>query len=210
MLYNIGIMDVPGDGNIKSPDNKIYKTWCSIFVRCYSPVSLKNRPTYELTEVCDEWKLYSNFKKWYISNYIEGYFLDKDIIDGTSHIYSPYTCSFVPNIINCCILDGNSKNSNLPIGVHYRPKGKDMVNEFSNPYQARLWKYKKRVSLGCYPTPYDAHKAWQFGKKEYLIELINDYSDKVTPEVVVGLQRRIDLLTDDIKKSRITNSISKI
>lgn len=211
MLYNRGIQDIPGDANKNNQDYKVYATWCAMYVRCYSNVKQKTRPTYIGTTVCDEWIYYSNFKKWYLNNYIEGYDLDKDIIDGTSKIYSPKTCAFVPNIINSCIIDGNASSSRTyPIGVHYRSKPSDMINEFTNPYQARLCKYKKRVSCGCFSTPEEAHRAWQIAKRDYLLELMSMYCNDVVPEVIQGLQRRVDILNDDIKNNRETKSISKV
>lgn len=60
----------------------------------------KNKPTYEGCTVCDEWLYFSNFKKWFDENYIEGFQLDKDIIIRGNKVYSPQTCCFVPKEIN--------------------------------------------------------------------------------------------------------------
>ena len=73
---------------------KSYTCWYHMIERCYD----KTLPSYinyggRGVMVCDEWKLYSNFKKWYDDNCIDGYEIDKDIKGGM--IYSPQTCIFI-------------------------------------------------------------------------------------------------------------------
>lgn len=73
---------------------KSYNVWVHMIDRCYN----KNSTNYlwygeKGVTICDEWKLYSNFKKWFDENYIEGCVVDKDISGGS--IYSPETCVFI-------------------------------------------------------------------------------------------------------------------
>lgn len=77
-----------------------HKIWKSMIYRCYN----KNCSAYKTygkigVTICDEWKLYSNFKKWYDENYIEGFHIDKDILCEKlgvyPKIYSESTCIFV-------------------------------------------------------------------------------------------------------------------
>lgn len=212
LVYGIGINDVYGDCIRTSEFIIVYSAWKGMLQRCYSPIWLEKHPSYIGTKVCDEWKYYSNYKSWHLNNYIEGYELDKDIIDGKSKIYSPYTCSFVPPLINTCILDGGntSYSSPYPLGVSYHKKAKQMKNERSRPYETNITLYGKRKNLGSFKTPEEAHKAWQFTKRDYLLELINKYCNDVVPEVIQGLQRRVDILNYDIKNSRETKSLSKV
>lgn len=89
MIYGIGVNDTKKCSHLKS-----YTTWKDIIRRCYD----KNSKSYKYygakgVTVCDEWKLYSNFKKWYDENYIEGYVIDKDIKGGK--VYSPDSCMFI-------------------------------------------------------------------------------------------------------------------
>ena len=51
-----------------------------------------------ICSVCEEWKHFSNFKKWFDENYIEGFDIDKDILIKGNKVYSPEACSFVPRI----------------------------------------------------------------------------------------------------------------
>lgn len=208
MICGVGINDIIGSTNKKHPDYVVYKFWKNMITRSYSNYTHNLQPTYIGTIVCDEWKYISNFKEWFFLNYKEGYQLDKDIIDGTSKIYSPQTCAFVPSLINSCVL--SSETSEYPLGVSYHKKHKDMIKERSKPYESLIRKYGRQKTIGTYSTPEEAHKAWQIAKRDYLLELIDKYKNDVIVEVIQGLQRRVDILNDDIKNNRETKSLSKV
>lgn len=83
-----------------------YMLWSNMLDRCYSEKYLKRHPTYVGCSVCDDWKLFSNFRKWVvekeeeISDCITKYQLDKDICSGQYKIYSPETCVLVHTKVN--------------------------------------------------------------------------------------------------------------
>lgn len=116
-LYGIATVDLP---NANSPAiRSCYTLWKDMICRCYSPNMLKRCPTYIGCAVCKEWLLFSNFKKWFDENYIEGYDLDKDIIIKGNKVYSPETCCFVPHKLNCTINKCQRSRGELPIGVSF-------------------------------------------------------------------------------------------
>ena len=41
-----------------------YSKWKSMLVRCYSTKYHQRRPTYKDCSVCNDWLLFSNFRKW--------------------------------------------------------------------------------------------------------------------------------------------------
>lgn len=74
--------------------------WNSMMSRCYNV----NNNRYNIygekgVTVCEDWKDYNTFSKWYDENSIIGWEMDKDIV-GTGDCYSPESCVFVPNAIN--------------------------------------------------------------------------------------------------------------
>ena len=98
LLQGHGINDMK---NIKGiGKTKCYITWKHMLERCYSSKYHKTQPTYIGCRVCDDWKTLSKFKQWFDINYVEGFQLDKDIIDQTNKEYSPTNCMFVPKSIN--------------------------------------------------------------------------------------------------------------
>ena len=99
LIFNNGINDYDDITYRNGRDIKSYSVWHSMLQRCYDDKYHIKHPTYEGCTVCDEWLYFSNFKKWFDENYIEGTQLDKDIF-SKNKVYSPETCCFVPREIN--------------------------------------------------------------------------------------------------------------
>ena len=56
-----------------------YSRWKDVLSRCYAAYHLLKRPNYFDCTVCEEWLLFSNFKKWMEQQDWEGKQLDKDL-----------------------------------------------------------------------------------------------------------------------------------
>lgn len=204
MICGFGIYD--GDVGGAYNSNVIYKFWASMIERCYSKKMLINNPSYIGTTVCEEWKYYSNFESWASEKYIYGYQLDKDIILSNSKIYSPDTCSFVPAIINSCILDKKT-NTKYPIGVSKITSANGYIRPKS--FKSSISLYGKPTYLKAFETVEEAHLCWQKAKVSYINEIIEKYNF-LDDKILNGLQRRVDILTEDIKHNRITLTINKV
>jgi hypothetical protein len=97
-----------GKGEYKTFENGKYTlaftTWSSMINRCYNEKFHQKQHSYEDCIVCEEWKNFQNYAKWFEKNYyeIDGYriHLDKDILVKGNKVYSPETCVFVPKKIN--------------------------------------------------------------------------------------------------------------
>lgn len=155
-------------GSSKQPS---YIKWSSMFTRCYSNKLHESNKSYIGCYVCNAWELYSNFKKWYDINYIEGTELDKDIL-GDGKLYSPETCCFVPNYLNTVFTNHNR-------GTDYRH------NEMK--YRARLKKYGNKIELGYYTTEEEAHSVYIKEKHKYIRELaIKAYMENKISEYIMN------------------------
>lgn len=147
-----------------------YSVWNSMLKRCYSNSVKDRRPNYKGTVVCEDWKYLPNFKSWFDKNYIQGWVLDKDLKVFGSEIYSPETCSFVPNEINVLV------NSNKAI------RGcSGICGVFLDK---RDGKYYPKISMGkeiWYGNGYyDSEKAFQVyatKKKDWVLKVIDNYPD---------------------------------
>lgn len=160
-IYGVAINDLLG---IESSQHGVsYKTWHNMIRRCYDPKSIKNHPTYTKCSVCDEWLVYSNFKKWYDLHYLVGYCLDKDLKFPGNAIYSPNTCTFLPNYINVLLTDRKNDRGNYPLGVSYEPN--------RNRYKSCISINGKVTHIGYFKTPNEAHIAWANAKKKYVSEI---------------------------------------
>ena len=56
---------------------------------CYSPAHHKKYPSYVGCTVCEEWKTFSNFRRWMVTQNFEGRHLDKDLLVKDNLHYSP-------------------------------------------------------------------------------------------------------------------------
>lgn len=169
-IFGVAIFDYNNIIKKNTIEYKTYTVWYSMIRRCYSYIYQKNKPTYEGCTVCDEWLYFSNFKKWYDENYIEGFQLDKDIIIRGNKVYSPETCCFVPKEINIIFQNKSKRIYDLPIGV-YKTR--------YNKYRASLHINGKRVIIGNFNSPEEAFEEYKKEKEKYIKELANKWKDKI-------------------------------
>lgn len=160
--------DYVGFVNEDEQISKTYSVWTQMIDRCYSSKRQEKQPTYVGCTVCEEWKYFSNFKKWFDENYIEGFQLDKDILVEGNKIYSPNTCVFVPPQINNLLLQQKT-NKSLPNGVSKRKSG---------TFLAQIGKYGKVYNIGCFNTVEEASIAYTKAKSEYIFEVANKFYDE--------------------------------
>ncbi len=141
-----------------------YLTWKGMIDRCYGRSQLRNRPSYEDCFVCDEWLIFSNFKKWMERQDCDGMHLDKDILVKGNKVYSPDTCLFVPPSVNTFLSDCGSAKSGRMTGVirtkyqKFRVKLRNQVTD-------------KMEHVGCYDSAEDAIAAYRRRKKEIAFEI---------------------------------------
>lgn len=142
---------------------KQYQTWFDMIRRCYDP---KNRVYARYggrgVTVCDEWLDFQNFATWYISNYKEGFKLDKDLTNIGSMQYSPDNCSFIPVEVNNLLISSNACRGKHPIGVSFS----------HNKYLAECWDgNKKKHYLGKYKCPNEAFGVYRSFKRNIIDEV---------------------------------------
>ena len=171
LVAGTGVVDVLGEY-----DDKSYSVWRNILERCYNEKYRAKFPTYRDCSVCKEWLKYSNFKRWYSENYVEGYNLDKDILVKGNKLYSPETCCFVPQEINKLFLRCGASRGDLPIGVC----------RSNSPRSHKLYRvYLRKKRIGDYYTVDDAFKAYKQAKEAYIKEVASEYysEGKITKRV---------------------------
>lgn len=163
-VVGVGIFDMRGEEYCKD----IYWKWASMIKRCYCKKYQNNKPTYKGVEVCEEWKVFSNFSKWAESySDIKDLELDKDFL-GDGKIYSPETCCFIPSYINGLGLQSLSKNK----GLSYKKSNRKW--EASVSQTTRCGKRVNRY-LGLFESEHDARNAYLEGKRGVVLERLNWY-----------------------------------
>lgn len=192
-IYGFGIYDTDEPRSVfvsgKVIYNQIYYRWRAMLQRCYDQKS----KAFGKANVCSEWASYSAFKQWVETQHWEGLCLDKDILSSCEKVYSPETCAFVPPYINSLLNTRKADRGALPLGVSYRPKSPDMVNEFKKCYVAFLSQGGKQKAIGFSECPYIAHSIWQKGKSSYIENTLKKYAkeDCFRTDVADALTRSV-------------------
>lgn len=145
-VYTQGVYD--GEGESSSPQ---YIRWVSMLQRCYDKGSLLRDPSYAGVGVCEDWKIFSNFRDWMNSKDWDGLCLDKDLLSGK--LYSPETCLFISPELNKFWTGSRSKTGGL-VGTNYE---KDR-----NKYKASIKdpRIGRSVTIGRFNTEIEAHQAY--------------------------------------------------
>lgn len=182
-VYGVGINDVDCKTRIPS-----YRTWKEMIGRCYAASRRPKHPSYQDCRVCDEWIYFSNFKKWFDENYIDGYDLDKDILFKGNKIYSPHACRFVPHEINSLLINCKRNRGKYPLGVSKNGNGYSVYLRMNGEY----------VRLGFYHTPEEAFQAYKTAKEAYIKEVATSYYNqgKICDEIYQSLMNWIIEITD--------------
>jgi hypothetical protein len=174
LVYGHGITDV---GEFLPFENgkqtKAYVVWKNVLQRCFDKKLHERFQTYKDCSICNEWLLFQNFAKWFSDNYIDGYYLDKDLLFVGNKMYSPERCCFVPNRINCLLATNKAKNlSGIAIGVKLQ----------DSRYRAIMSDGKRKIHIGYFDSESDAKKAYNKAKIQLAESIIE--SDQSIPTMI--------------------------
>lgn len=174
-ICGFGINDSVISTSINGKKIKSYALWKSVITRCFKCKS------YSDCSVCDEWKYFSNFKKWFDLNYIDGYELDKDLLVKGNKVYGPNTCCFIPKEINKLLVKQKKRTSNkLPFGV---------VRHSKNSFQVFISRNGKVEYLGVRNSQDDAFELYKNAKENHIKQVAQEYykRNKITKRIYDAL-----------------------
>lgn len=167
-----------------------YRAWTNMINRCYNERALALQPSYRGCTVCEEWLLFSNFKKWMETQDWEGKQLDKDLLIRGNKIYSPDTCLFLASRINYFIKETNKSRGMFKIGVSW--------HKWAGKFTAAAsccGKDSSKKYLGYFDTEQEAHKAWLTAKLEQARILSAEQSD---PRIAKALKERYENYKENV------------
>ena len=170
MFYGFGVNDDKPNSVSNRKPTKAYRCWYAMLHRCYSGT----KPQYAGCNVCDEWRSFKAFRRWFEANSVEGWELDKDIL-GDGLLYSPATCVFVPKALNqflTCTSGGQSKSAS---------RGK---------FQCRIVENGKRKSLGTFATLEESNRVWAAAKRQQVLDRRAEL-DAIDQRIFEALLRKI-------------------
>lgn len=176
-VEGVGVVDVCFQISIKRQVVWQYQMWHSMIRRGCSSKKKMQCQTYKDVTVCAEWLSFGNFLEW-VNKEVgykgkpDGMSLDKDIILRGNRIYSPETCSFVPQSINMVVISGESGFT-----LH-KPSGK---------YTASYSCNGKHTYIGFYATQDEAFQAYKTAKESRVKSMALQYKDVLRPDVFDAL-----------------------
>lgn len=185
---------------VKSYDidnQECYRLWSTLINRAV--YHSNSHEIYKETSICDEWRVYDNFKKWYEENYYtlpsgESVQLDKDILVKHNTVYSPSTCIFVPQTINGLLTNRAkatiakricSKNTS-PISSDMLPIGVTWCND-KKKYRASINYHGKVKNLGRFNTVEEAFNVYKIAKEQYIKDTANEYKQYIPNKLYEAL-----------------------
>ena len=180
-LYGVAYMGVgKHKAKIKGKHVQHYSIWTGAVCRCYCPVRLAKRPSYNGCTLSKEFLCYQNFAEWYTTHesYGLGYELDKDLLVKGNKVYSAETCTLIPREINLAIRTDRKKDSDLPVGV--------LKNKIGG-YTAGVRIKSKDCHLGTFNTTEEASAAYVEAKEAYVKDVALEWKDKIEPRAFEAL-----------------------
>lgn len=157
LIYGVGINDMEDQSRTKA-----YKTWFNMIRRCYDPKWHLKQPTYIGCSVSPVWHTFSNFKGWFDKHCVEGWALDKDMLEPDNKEYSAFKCVFVPQALNNLFSDSYAARKGLlPVGVYKNKQG--------TKYITNIRLKGKNKYLGSFDTVIEASEAYQQAKKQHVL-----------------------------------------
>lgn len=171
-VYGVGFSGVGGfSPSVNGKDTKEYTHWSNMMRRCYGSVKL---PQYTGCEVHKSWHNFQEFAAWITTQPgwgLPGYELDKDIINPGNRVYGPYTCSYVPRVINRATMVRSDEG--LPQGVSWdKGKGKYLVQGYGRD--------GSRKFIGRFRDPNEAFNAYREFKESTAKALANIHRDTIS------------------------------
>ena len=156
-----------------------YRAWTNMLQRCYSIKFQERCPTYIGCIVSEEWKTFSNFRAWMITQDWEAKQLDKDLLIEGNKVYSPETCVFVTQTVNSFTTDRVNDRGEWLIGVSWHKGANKFQSKCCNPFT------KEQEYLGLFTCEQEAHEAWLKRKLELAHELAEIQEDSRVAEALI-------------------------
>lgn len=180
-IFGVGHNDLLDESHTQA-----YKIWKHVMSRCLSESFKRENPSYFDCTICEEWLLFSNFKKWFDENYVEGWEIDKDVLFKGNKIYSPITCCFLPREINGTFVKADKKRGEYCIGA----------TKVGDKFKSMIGMNGINKTLGYFETQEEAFNAYKCAKEKYIKKLADKYKDKLSPSAYNALYNYKVEITD--------------
>jgi len=163
LVFGVGVNDWAGNISVDGKLIREYQLWQGMLERCFSEKYKQKKPTYEGVTCSKEWLSMTTFIED-VSQMrgfgLDGWALDKDILQKGNKLYSKDTCCFVPQEVNLLLIKRDNCRGEFPVGVCF--------HKASGKFVAQLAINGKRKHLGYFTTPEEAFQAYKLAKEAYI------------------------------------------
>jgi len=191
LVFDVGVNDWVGSIWVGGKPIKEYQLWQSMLRRCFSEEYKQNRPTYQGVTCSKDWLSMTKFIED-VSQMkgfgLEGWQLDKDILQKGNKLYSKDTCCFVPQEVNLLLVKCDNSRGEYPVGVCF--------HKASGKFRARLAINGKQKHLGYFNTVEEAFFAYK-AAKEAQIKAVAQKWQHILDERVYSALMTYDVSVDD-------------
>ena len=163
LVFGVGVNDWAGKVNVDGKPIWEYQLWKGVLERCFSERFKQKYQTYNDVTCCDEWLSMTSFIED-ISQMkgfgLEGWQLDKDILQKGNKLYSKDSCCFVPKEVNLLLIKSDKARGEWPVGVYF--------HKASGKFTARLTINGKQKHLGYFTAPEEAFESYKLAKEAHI------------------------------------------
>jgi len=163
LVFGVGVNDWVGNVKVDGKMIREYKLWTSMLKRCFDEKHKQKYPTYEGVTCSKEWLSMTKFIEdvSQMRGYgLEGWELDKDILQKGNKLYSKETCCFVPAEVNNLLTKRDNCRGEYPVGVYF--------HKATGKFRAQLTVNGKKKHLGYFTSPEEAFQVYKLAKEAYI------------------------------------------
>ena len=191
LVYGFGINDLNTKTRINGKETVQYMLWRNMIGRCYSERKDKTNSTYKECFVSDEFRLFSDFCRWFDSEYksqLTKPMVDKDFLIKSNKVYSPSTCIIIPPQLNNLIIKRDACRGNYPLGVSFHKGTGKLTAQYNDN--------GKRITIGYFDNEIDAFMAYKTTKENHIKKMANAYKNVISEKAYNALMSYKVEITD--------------
>lgn len=182
LVYGVGVNDWGSSIKVNGRNLQEYDLWHCMLRRSFDEKRKQKYPTYNDVTCSKEWlsmtKFIEDVSK--MKGYgLEGWELDKDILQKGNKLYSKDTCCFVPAEVNMLLTKSDKSRGEWPVGVYF--------HKATGKFRARLRTNGKQKHLGLFSTPEEAFQAYKIAKEAQIKVVAEKWKHQLDERVFQAL-----------------------